>query len=96
MWEYEMSNYKFAEEETKSHNDMCKKLIEEMNPNVEVNVKTIPEPKFKRGDFVFSGIAFCAMKIIDRCYDEHWRYKIEGLEDNEYWYYEKDFKNMEE
>ena len=34
------------------------------------------------------------MKIIGRCYDERWRYKIEGLEDNEYWYYEKDFKNM--
>ena len=28
---------------TKSHSDVCKKLIEEMNPNIEVNVKrTIP------------------------------------------------------
>lgn len=27
------------ETKTKSHNDTCKKLIEEMNPNIEVNVK---------------------------------------------------------
>ncbi len=31
-------------EETKSHNNMCKQLIDEMNPNVEVNVKTKPKP----------------------------------------------------
>lgn len=31
------------ETKTKSHSDVCKKLIEEMNPNIEVNVKrTIP------------------------------------------------------
>lgn len=41
-----------SKEETKSHNNMCKQLIDEMNPNVEVNVKTIPEPKFKVGDSV--------------------------------------------
>mgnify|MGYP003287861888 FL=1 len=29
------------ETKTKSHNDMCKKLIEEMNPNIEVNVKRV-------------------------------------------------------
>ena len=27
------------ETKTKSHNDMCKKLIEEMDPNIDVNVK---------------------------------------------------------
>lgn len=31
-------------EETKSHNNMCKQLIDEMNPNVEINVKTKPKP----------------------------------------------------
>ena len=88
------SELRFMEEKSKSHNDMCKKLIEEMNPNVEVNVKTKPEPKFKRGDFVFSGIDFCAMKVIDRCYDEHWRYRI--FDDvNEYWLFEKELKKVE-
>lgn len=29
------------ETKTKSHNDMCKKLIEEMNPNIEVNVNRV-------------------------------------------------------
>ena len=52
MWEYDMSNYKFAEEETKSHNNICKQLIDEMNPNVEVNVKTKPKLKFKVGDII--------------------------------------------
>lgn len=42
-------------EETKSHNNMCKQLIDEMNPNVEVNVKTKPEPKFKVGDKITKG-----------------------------------------
>ena len=28
-----------SKEKTKSHNNMCKQLIDEMNPNVEVNVK---------------------------------------------------------
>lgn len=42
------------ETKTKSHSDVCKKLIEEINPNIEVNVKvkTKPEPKFKVGDSV--------------------------------------------
>ena len=40
-----------VEEEAKSHNNMCKQLIDEMNPNVEVNVKT---PKFKIGDRVIT------------------------------------------
>lgn len=92
-WTDEMIERK-VEEETKSHNNMCKQLIDEMNPNVEVNVKTKPEPKFKRGDFVFSGIDFCAMKVIDRCYDEHWRYRI--FDDvNEYWLFEKELKKVE-
>lgn len=45
------------EEETKSHNNMCKQLIDEMNPNVEFNVKvkTKPEPKFKVGDKITNG-----------------------------------------
>ena len=34
--------WKIVEEETKSHNNMCKQLIDEMNPNAEVNVKTKP------------------------------------------------------
>lgn len=54
------------------------------------------EPKYKIGDIVYLRFSNRPMKIISRCYDEHWRYKIEGLEDNEYWYYEKDFKNTEE
>ena len=54
------------------------------------------KPKYKIGDIVYLHFSDRPMKIISRCYDEHWRYKIEGLEDNEYWYYEKDFKNMEE
>lgn len=54
------------------------------------------KPKYEIGDIVYLRFSDRPMKIIDRCYDEHWRYKIEGLEDNEYWYYEKDFKNMEE
>lgn len=83
-----------SKEETKSHNNMCKQLIDEMNPNVEANVKTKPEPKFKRGDFVFSGIDFCAMKVINSCYDEHWRYQI--FDDvNEYWFFEKELKKVE-
>mgnify|MGYP003309175316 FL=1 len=89
-WTDEMIECK-VEEKTKSHNNMCKQLIDEMNPNVEVNVKTKPEPKFKIGDFVFSGIDFCVMKVIDRCYDEHWRYRI--FDDvNEYWSFEKELK----
>lgn len=54
------------------------------------------KPKYKVGDIVYFRFSDRPMKIIDRCYDEHWRYKIEGLEDNEYWYYEKDFKNTKE
>ena len=34
-----------VEEETKPHNNMCKQLIDEMNPNVEVNVKVKTEPE---------------------------------------------------
>lgn len=59
-------------------------------------VKNMSEPKYKIGDTVYLRFSDRPMKIIGRCYDEHWRYKIEGLEDNEYWYYEKDFKNIEE
>lgn len=61
-------------------------------------VKDMSEPKYEIGDIVYLRHLHCSdipMKIIGRCYDEHWRYKIEGIEDNEYWYYEKDFKNME-
>ena len=54
------------------------------------------KPKFEIGDIVYLRFSDRPVKIIGRCYDEHWRYKIEGLEDNEYWYYEKDFKTMEE
>lgn len=54
------------------------------------------KPKYKIGDIVYLRFSDRPMKIIGRCYDEHWRYKIEGLEDNEYWYYEKDFKNITE
>lgn len=50
-WIDEMFECKM-EEETKSHNNMCKQLIDEMNPNVEVNVKTKPELNFKVGDKV--------------------------------------------
>lgn len=57
-------------------------------------VKNMSEPKYKIGDTVYLRFSDRPMKIIGRCYDEHWRYKIEGLEDNEYWYYEKDFKNV--
>ena len=52
-WTDEMIERK-VEEETKSHNNMCKQLIDEMNPNVKVNVKTKPEPKFKVGEIVYS------------------------------------------
>lgn len=56
--------------------------------------ETKPEPKFKIGDFVFSGVDFCAMKVIGRCYDEHWRYQI--FDDvNEYWFFEKELKKIE-
>ena len=67
MWEYEMCDYKLAEEETKSHNDMCKKLIEEMNPNLEVNVKvkTKPQLKFKTGDRVFNKVTRKWVNIIE-------------------------------
>lgn len=58
-------------------------------------VEDMSEPRYKIGDIVYLRFSDRPMKIIGRCYDEHWRYKIEGLEDNEYWYYEKDFKNME-
>ena len=59
-----------------------------------VEKETKPEPKFKRGDFVFSGIDSSAMKVIDRCYDEHWRYQI--FDDvNEYWFFEKELKKVE-
>lgn len=59
-----------------------------------VEEETIPEPKFNRGDFVFSGINSCAMKVINRCYDEHWRYQI--FDDvNEYWFFEKELKKVE-
>jgi hypothetical protein len=34
-----------VEEETKPHNNMCKQLIDEMNPNVEVNVKVKTKPE---------------------------------------------------
>ena len=34
-----------VEEETKPHNNICKQLIDEMNPNVEVNVKVKTEPE---------------------------------------------------
>ena len=33
-----------TKEETKSHNNMCKQLIDEMNPNVEINVITKHKP----------------------------------------------------
>ena len=59
-------------------------------------VKNMSEPKYEIGDIVYLRFSDRPMKITGRCYDEHWRYKIEGLDDNEYWYYEKDFKNMEE
>lgn len=52
-WIDEMFECKM-EEETKTHNNMCKQLIDEMNPNVEVNVKTKPELKFKVGDRIYS------------------------------------------
>ena len=52
------------------------------------------ETKFKRGDFVFSGIDSHAMQIINSCYDEHWRYQI--FDDvNEYWLFEKELKKVE-
>ena len=54
------------------------------------------EPKYEIGDIVYLRFSDRPMKIIGRCYDEHWRYKTEGLEDDEYWYYEKDFKSVEE
>ena len=43
-------------EETTTHNNMCKQLIDEMNPNVEINVKvkTKPQLKFKVGDRIYS------------------------------------------
>ena len=56
----------------------------------------IPKPKFDIGDTVYLRNGSKPLKVLRRCYDEHWRYKIEGIEDNEYWFYEKDFKNMEE
>ena len=59
-------------------------------------METKPEPKYKIGDIVYLRFSDRPMKIIGRCYDEHWRYKVESLEDSEYWYYEKDFKTMEE
>lgn len=46
-------------------------------------------PKYKIGHIVYLRRP---VKTIGRCYDEHWRYKIECLEDDEYWCYEKDFK----
>ena len=54
------------------------------------------EPKYEIGDIVYLRWSDIPLKIIGRCYDEHWRYKVEGIEDNEYWYYEKEFKNIEE
>ena len=59
-------------------------------------VKNMSEPKYKIGDIVYLRSSDKPMKIIGRYYDEHWRYKIEELEDNEYWYHETDFKNIEE
>lgn len=71
-------------------------IMDEIFMKIETKPEPESEPKYKIGDIVY--LCFCdrPMKIIGRCYDEHWRYKIEGLEDNEYWYYEKDFKNMKE
>ena len=60
-----------VEEEAKSHNNMCKQLIDEMNPNVEVNVKT---PKFKIGDRVITDTNMKG-KIID-VVEEGW-YRVD-------------------
>lgn len=54
------------------------------------------EPKYNIGDVVCLRFSNRPMKIIIDSYDERWRYKNESLKDNEYWYYEKDFKNIEE
>ena len=70
------------------------KELQEIMDEFFMKIETKPEPKFKRGDFVFSGIDSCAMKVINSCYDEHWRYQI--FDDvNEYWFFEKELKKVE-
>ena len=70
LWTDEMIEG-LVEEEAKSHNNICKQLIDEMNPNVEVNVKT---PKFKIGDRVITDTNMKG-KIIE-VVEEGW-YRVE-------------------
>ena len=101
-WIDEMFECKM-EEETKTHNNMCKQLIDEMNPNVEVNVKTKPEPKFKVGDRFYSKYYKPSnnLEIIEVIRgDGHYGYRIKNHQTNGtyfLWEYEMcDYKLAEE
>ena len=101
-WTDEMIECK-VEEETKTHNNMCKQLIDEMNPNVEVNVKTKPEPKFKVGDRIYSKYHKPSndLEIIEVIRgDGHYGYRIKNHQTNGtyfLWEYEMcDYKLAEE
>lgn len=57
----------------------------------------IPKPKFDIGDIVYLRNGSKPLKVLRRCYDEHWRYEVDGIEYIEtYWFYEKYLKRMEE
>lgn len=57
----------------------------------------IPKPKFDIGDIVYLRNGSKPLKVLRRCYDEHWRYEVDGIKDiGTYWFYEKYLKLMEE
>jgi hypothetical protein len=84
----------YTMEETDYHTCWTDEMIQFKVHAIE-NGEIIPEPFFAIGDTVFIGTHNKPHKVLRRCYDEHWRYELEGFEDSDCWFYEKELYVLE-
>ena len=84
----------YTMEETAYHTCWTDEMIECKVHAIE-NGEIIPEPLFAIGDTVFIGTHNKPLKVLRRCYDEYWRYELDGFEDSDYWFYEKELYVLE-
>lgn len=84
----------YTMEETDYHTCWTDEMIECKVHAIE-NGEIIPEPLFSIGDSVFIRTHNKPHKVLRRCYDEYWRYELDGLEDSDYWFYEKELYVLE-